>query len=126
MGLIVSIVFFSVEAFCLQKTGTVREEDMYLMLLPVVFFLILVALSLTVRADMVFLRKMSMNIYFVHMIFKFIYRAFIGDYHENGLRLFVFTICRVLIVSYEMYLFGKRKAQTVKTRASAEGAAHGK
>lgn len=126
LGLVASIVLFSMEASCLQKLGSVREEDMYFMLLPAVFFLILSALFLTIKADTVFIRKMSMNIYFVHMIFKFIYRAFIGEYHENGMRLFVFTLCGALIVSYVMYLFGKRKAQTVKTRTGVEGAAHGK
>lgn len=115
LGLTVSIIFFSAEASCLHKIGFVREEDMYFMLLPAVFFLMLSVLPLTVKADTAFLRKMSMNIYFIHMIFKFIYRVFIGEYHENGLRLFGFTFCGALIVSYGMYLFEKRKAQTVKT-----------
>ena len=120
LGLSISILLFAVEASCLQKIGTVREQDMYLMLLPAVFFLILFALSLTVKTDTVFLRKMSINIYFVHLIFKFIYRAFIGEYHENGLRLFGFTLCGTLIVAYVMYLFGKRKAQTKLSRIGTE------
>ena len=119
-GLSVSIVFFTAEASCLQKIGMVREQDMYLMLLPVVFFLILFALSLTVKADTVFLRKMSINIYFVHMIFKFIYRTLIEEHHDYGLRFFGFVLCGTLIVSYVMYLFGKRRAQTERIRIGIE------
>lgn len=121
LGLGVSVVFFTVEAYCLQKMGAVREEDMYLMLLPVVFFLILSALSLTVKKDTVFLRKMSINIYFVHMIFRFVYRKFIGAYHELGMRLFGFTLCGALVVSYVMYLF-EEKMQTWKIRTDTERA----
>lgn len=120
----VSIILFSVESYCLRETGSVREEDMYLMLLPAAFFLMLFAIGFTRKTDTVFYRKMSMNIYFVHMIFKFLYRAFIGEYHESGLKLFVFTLCGSLVVSYAMYLFGKRKVQTVKSKAGAEGAVH--
>lgn len=116
LGLSVSMILFTMEAFCLQKIGYVREQDMYLMLLPVVFFLILLALSFTVKKDTIFLRKMSIHIYFVHMIFRFIYRKFIGEYHENGLRLFGFTLCGTLITSYIMCLFEKRKAQTERTK----------
>ena len=126
IGLAVSVILFGIEAFCLQRAGFVREQDMYFMLLPAVFFLLLLALSLTVRTDTMFFRKMSMNIYFVHMIFKFLYRTFIGEYHESGLRLFGFTLCGALIVSCVMYLIGCRKAQKVKNREHAEGAAHGK
>ena len=122
LGLGVSIVLFTVEASCLQKIGAVREQDMYLMLLPVVFFLILFALSLTVRIDTVFLRKMSINIYFVHLIFKFIYRTFIGEYHDYGLQMFGFTLCGSLIVSYVMYLSGKRRAKMERIRISTERA----
>lgn len=124
MGFIVSLILFGTEASALQKAGFVREQDMYFMLLPAVFFLMLSALSLTVKADTIFLRKMSMNIYFVHMIFKFVYRAFIGEYNENGLRLFIFTLCGALIVSYAMWLLGKRKAQIRKRRTDAEGETH--
>ena len=120
LGLSISVVFFTVEASCLQKTGTVRERDMYLMLLPVVFSLILSALSLTVKIDTVFLRKMSINIYFVHMIFRFAYKIFIGENYNHGLRLFGFTLCGTLVVSYVMYLFGKRKMQTEKIMTDIE------
>lgn len=108
LGLSVSIALFVVEASCLQKTGMVREQDMYLMLLPTAFFLILFALSLTVRIDTVFLRKMSINIYFVHMIFRFVYKTFIRKNHDSGLQVFGFVLCGSFIVSYVMYLFGKR------------------
>lgn len=108
LGLSVSIVLFAVEASWLQRIGMVREQDMYLMLLPTVFFLILFALSLTVRMDTVFLRKMSTNIYFVHMIFKFVYRTFIEEHHDYGLRFFGFMLCGTFVVSYVMYLSGKR------------------
>ena len=108
LGLCISLVLFAVEAFCLQKTGMVREQDMYLMLLPTAFFLILFALSLTVRIDTVFLRKMSINIYFVHMIFRFVYKTFIRKNHDYGLQVFGFTLCGSFIVSYVIYLFGKR------------------
>ncbi|MDE5967384.1 MAG: acyltransferase [Lachnospiraceae bacterium] len=120
LGLSISIVLFTMEASYLQKTGMVREQDMYLILLPVVFFLVLFALSLTVRIDTVFLRKMSINIYFVHMIFKFVYRTFVGEYHDYGLHMFGFTLCGAFIVSYVMYLFGKRRVQTGKIRISTE------
>ena len=108
LGLSLSIALFAVEASCLQKTGTVREQDMYLMLLPTAFFLLLFALSLNVKTDTVFLRQMSINIYFVHMIFRFVYKTFIRKNHDYGLQFFGFTLCGSFIVSYVMYLFGKR------------------
>ncbi|MCM1038239.1 MAG: acyltransferase [Ruminococcus sp.] len=123
--LIASIALLGVEVFALEKAGYVRESDMYLMLLPAAFFLMLFAISFTVKRDTVFFRKMSMNIYFVHMIFKFSYRTFISGYRENGLRLFWFTLCASLAVSYVMYLVGRRKAQTLN-HAGAEGEADGR
>lgn len=119
-GLCVSIVLFAMEASILQKIGTVREEDMYLMLLPVVFFMISFALPLTIKKDTVFLRKMSTNIYFIHLIFKFIFRTFIRMHQEDGLQMFGFTLCGALIVSYVMYLFGKRRSQAEKIRIGTE------
>ena len=108
-GFIVSIIFFSIEASCLQKIHFVREQDMYLMLIPAAFFLLLSAIQITVKTNTVFLRKMSVNIYFVHMVFKFIYRTFIGEYYENGMRMFMFALCGTFIISYAMYLFERRK-----------------
>lgn len=75
-GLAVSFLLFVVEAAYLGRIGYVREQDMYLMQIPAVFFLMTLAVGLPVKMETAFLRRMSMNIYYVHLIFKFIYRKF--------------------------------------------------
>lgn len=91
-GLAISTLLLCVEAAYLWSIGSVREKDMYLLLLPAVFFLMLLALQIQVGWDTVYLRKTSTNIYLVHTAFKFIYREFVGERNENGIPLFLFTL----------------------------------
>lgn len=113
-GLTVSMLLFIIEAACLRETGGVREEDMYLMLLPLVFFITTLAVQISVKKDTIFLRKMSMNIYYVHVYFRFIYRKFIDDHTGNYIGQFLFTLLGALVTAYLMYRFAylvkKRKA----------------
>ncbi|MCM1122055.1 MAG: acyltransferase [Eubacterium sp.] len=111
-GLAVSAALFCIEASCLWSIGSVREKDMYLMLLPVVFFLMICALQIRVGRDTVFLRKMSINIYLVHTVFKFVYREFIGEHNENGLPLFLFTLAGTLITAYLIERFERRRGRS--------------
>lgn len=103
IGLTVSVLFFSIEAAYLRTAGFVREEDMYLMLLPTVFFLMMIAVQTSVNGETVFFRKMSMNIYYVHLIFRFIYREYIGENAANNIGQFLFTLTGTLIAAYLMY-----------------------
>lgn len=112
VGLSVSTLFFSMEETYLWKVGSVRETDMYLMLLPSVFFLTVLAARLSVKGDTVFLRRMSMNVYYVHLYFKFIYREFIDRHTGYNVGLFLFTLIGALVVSYLMY----RIAYLMKSR----------
>lgn len=105
IGLTISTLVFGIEAACLWSTGYVRETDMYLMLLPSVFFLMALATQISVKRDTVFFRRMSMNIYFVHAYFKFIYRVFVGDHTGNNIGLFLFTLIGALGTAYLMYRF---------------------
>ncbi len=110
-GLIVSMVLFCVEASWLWSIGSVREKDMYLMLLPTAFFLMICALQIQVGWDTVFLRRMSINIYLVHPAFKFIYREFVGEHNENGMPLFLFTLAGTLITAYLIEQFERRRGR---------------
>ena len=114
VGLTVSMLLFIIEVACLSATGHVREMDMYLMQLPVVFFLVMFAVQTSVDAETVFFRKMSMNIYYVHVYFRFIYREFVNDHTGNNIGQFFFTLSGALITAYLMYRFAyaikKRKA----------------
>ena len=112
IGLAVSILLFDIEEAYLWKNGSVRETDMYLMLLPSVFFMIVLAAQLSVKGDTVFLRKMSMNIYYIHLYFKLIYREFIDGHTGYNVGLFLFTMIGAFIVSYLMY----RAAYFMKSR----------
>lgn len=103
IGLAVSTLLFHMEEAYLWKIGSVRETDMYLMLLPSVFFLTVLAVQLSVKGNTIFLRKMSMNIYYVHLYFKFIYREFIDRHTGYNVGLFLFTMIGSFGVSYLMY-----------------------
>lgn len=102
-GLVISTALLAVEERYLAARGYVREQDMYLMLLPAAFFLILSAIRLPVRADTMFLRKMSMNIFYVHMIFKFIYRKIVQNNNGYNVGLFLTTLTGTVIMAYVMY-----------------------
>lgn len=102
---VVCVFLLFAEAARLHKIGFVREEDMYLMLVPAVFFLLIISLQLEMKGKTDFLRKLSMDMYFIHMIFKFIYREFIGEAGENGLQLFLFTLTGTLFSISLMNLF---------------------
>lgn len=107
------------EAAGLHKIGFVREEDMYLMLVPAVFFLLIISLQLEMKGKTDFLRKLSMDMYFIHMIFKFIYREFIGKTGENGLPLFLFTLTGTLFSISLMNLFRNvinKKVKSIKQK----------
>ncbi|MDE6386360.1 MAG: acyltransferase [Lachnospiraceae bacterium] len=99
-GLILSTILFYAEALYLWNAGSVREKDMYLMLLPTAFFCMMLALQIQTKRDTVFLRKMSINIYLVHTAFKFVYREFVGEGNESGMLLFLFTLAGSLITAY--------------------------
>ena len=111
IGLTVSMLLFCVEAVCLNEAGSIREGDMYLMLLPAVFFLMMLAVQTSVNADTVFFRRMSMNIYYVHVFFRFIYREFIGKNAVNNMGQFFFTLAGTLTASYLMYRFASRRTR---------------
>ena len=102
-GLIVSTALLAMEERYLRESGFVREQDMYLMLLPTAFFLTLAAIQLPVKADTSFLRKMSMNIFYVHMIFKFIYRKIVQNNNGSNVGLFLTTLTGAVIIAYVMY-----------------------
>lgn len=108
LGLAISMLLFCMEASYLWSIGSVREGDMYLLLIPAVFFLVMLALQIQVRGDTVFLRRMSINIYLVHIAFKFIYREFVGERNESGIILFLFTIVGTLITAYLIERFQER------------------
>ena len=110
-GLILSTALFCIEASYLWSIGSVREKDMYLMLLPTAFFLMICALQMQVRGDTVLLRRMSINIYLVHTAFKFIYREFVGEHNESGIPLFLFTLAGTLITAYLIEQFERRRGR---------------
>lgn len=115
VGLGISILLFAIEAGYLFQNGYVREQDMFLMQLPCAFFLMLVAIWLPVKADTFFLRKMSMNIYYVHLYFKFIYRKLLQDDSGSNVGLFWFVLAGALLTSYIIYrVDGSRKVGKVK------------
>lgn len=103
MGFVVSFLLFSIEAGYLFQNGYVREQDMFLMQLPCVFFLMQSALGLSVKRDTIFLRKMSMNIYYVHLYFKFVYRRLVPDSGGSNVGLFLFVLIGAFLVAYVMY-----------------------
>lgn len=100
LGCILSTLLFYMEASYLWRIGSVREKDMYLMLLPTAFFLMMLALHIEARWNTVFLRKMSINIYLVHTAYKFVYRKLIGEDNESGIMLFLFTLALSLLTAY--------------------------
>lgn len=110
-GLILSTILFYIEASYLWGAGFVREKDMYLMLLPTAFFLMMLALQIQTEADTAFLRKMSINIYLVHTAFKFVYREFMGEDNESGMLLFLFTLAGSLITAYLIEWMKRRKGR---------------
>lgn len=103
IGLTISMLILIVEAACLWEARYVRESDMYIMLIPSVFFLMILAIQISVKGDTIFIRKMSMNIYYVHIYFKFIYLKCFGVHNVNYIGLFLFTLFGALITAYLMY-----------------------
>ncbi len=100
-GVILSVVLLWIEEVCLYRYGVVREPDMYWMLVPAAYFLLCTALQIRTEKSTVWFREMSKNIYFVHMIFKFIGRMFL---RPDGMALFLFTFAGALAVSEVMFL----------------------
>lgn len=108
-GLAISTLLFCVEAAYLWGIGSVREKDMYLLLLPTVFFLLLLALQIQVEWDTVYLRRMSINIYLVHTAFRFIYREFVGERDETSIWLFLFTLAGSFAAVYLIERFRRHQ-----------------
>lgn len=111
-GLTISTLLFCAEASYLWSIDSVRDKDMYLLLLPTVFFLMMLAIQIHIEWDTVFLRKMSINIYLVHTAFRFIYREFVGEHNENGILLFLFTLAGTLAAAYLIERFERRRGRT--------------
>lgn len=107
-GLAVSVLLFGAEASYLIRIGSVREQDMYAMLIPSAFFITMLAIRIPVKGDTVLLRKMSMNIYYVHLIFKYIYRKYLGSQADSNIGLFLFVMIGALVTAYLMYRFSQR------------------
>lgn len=110
-GLILSTILFYMEASYLWRIGSVREKDMYLMLLPTAFFLMMLALNIEVEWNTVFLRKMSIHIYLVHTAYKFVYRKMIGEDNESGIMLFLFTLALSLLTAYLIEWVKRRRGR---------------
>lgn len=112
LGLVISMLLFCIEASYLWSVGSVREQDMYMLLLPVAFFLMMLALQIRVRWDTVLLRETSINIYLVHTAFKFIYREFVGEHNESGIPLFLFTLVGTFAASYLIEQFKRHRGRS--------------
>ena len=108
VGLATSVLLLGAEASYLIKIGSVREQDMYVMLIPAALFLTVLALQIPIQGDTVWLRKMSMNIYYVHLIFKYIYIRYLEFQSDNNIGLFLFVMIGALVTAYLMYRFSQR------------------
>ena len=102
MGFIIFVLALWAEVIFVHSYGLVREEDMYLLQIPVTYFLLSIAIQLQTLRDTGWLRRMSMNIYFVHMIFKFAYRQLPGRENENGMLLFLVTFVGAWVTAFVM------------------------
>lgn len=112
LGLAISMLLLYMEVSYLWSIGSVREGDMYLLSIPAAFFLVMLAIQIQVKADTVFLRRMSINIYLVHIAFKFIYREFVGERDESGIILFLFTIVGTLFTAYLIERFERLRGRS--------------
>jgi len=73
-GFVCSMALLLAEVVVLLNMGWIREYDMYLFLVPVVFFLFCIAARLELKQRRVYpvLRKLSALVYFVFMIARWI------------------------------------------------------
>lgn len=120
LGVALSVIFLGYEEVWLHRLGWVRERDMYFMLIPAAFFLLLASLHMNIKISTIFLRKMGMNIYFIHLFFKFIYRQFLGEHNENGWRLFLFVFCNTLFWAYLLCRIHMRRIESRNERGGEE------
>lgn len=98
-----SLAFFAAEAFTLTRIGWAKEYDMYLGLVPTVFFLFCTALNIKLPDAPVYkkLRTLSSLIYFVHMLAAeclMLIPSLGGELSAPFQYLFVF--CSSLLLSY--------------------------
>lgn len=109
LGFIVAIVLLCVESFGLRELGIMKDlTSMYLMLLPVVWFLfqILITLQLKKREIYRFLRTSSLLIYTVHIMFTVVLFTFVP--HLDHLMIYLITAVSSFIISIMIYVLSKK------------------
>lgn len=79
-GFMFSIILMFVEAFCVYYFDLARDTDMYVFLIPVIFFLFYIVTHIEIRESSITinLRKYSSIIYFVHLWVNFALSVFLN------------------------------------------------
>lgn len=109
-GFVLSMIFLSVEVFCVKhfNLALVNARDMYLFLVPSVYFLFHIILNIKLQGDIKYkhLRYIGILIFYNHMIALFIYRIIrkiveiiTGFRFENNMVMFCFTIILSIVIA---------------------------
>lgn len=112
-GFIISVILLGVEVLVLFKFNLMLDSNMYLMLLPSVYFMLYAVISMNLKDNTVYkeLRILSSLIYFIHIL---IYTVFVAPMETSGfinhsLISYSSTAIITLMVSWSLRILSKRK-----------------
>ena len=118
LGFIISLLFLGVEVLVLFKFNLMLDSNMYIMLLPSVYFMLYAVLGINLKNNTVYkeLRILSSLIYFIHIL---IYTVFVeplemSGYINHSLILYFLTAIITLLVSWVLRILSKRKISILK------------
>jgi serine/alanine racemase len=104
LGFITSFIFLFAEYSTLNTLGWAREHDMYIFLVPAVFFMLYIAVNVKLNDSTVYkhLRELSILIFYLHLIISYIL-SLIFELSKinitNSLAIYIATIVATIFVS---------------------------
>lgn len=110
IGLSISTLILFCEAYFVTSRGVARYYDIYIMLVPIVYFLFSLIVNINVNKNGILLRQIGTLIFFLHMWIKWILlRIFPNWFHETCLLFIVTTLLSVFAAYAILYIGEKNK-----------------
>jgi serine/alanine racemase len=104
LGFIISFIFLYAEYSTVNTLGWAREHDMYISLVPTVFFMLYIAVNVKLNDSAIYkhLRELSILIFYLHLIIHYLLSLsfeFLKINITNSLATYIATVVATIFVS---------------------------
>jgi serine/alanine racemase len=116
VGFGVSMMLFLIEAFAVNELGWARENDMYICLVPVVFFLFYIVSHIEIKDNLIYthLRKLGSLIFYLHLFIYYSMENILSYIGINNSLIYYGIIVLITIIVSECIILLSTKFKWLK------------